>query len=112
MALVVCVVAIRDGFQEISQHLQGFIHFATINIGRNVSYHNPTSINSRPKVARQQTVEQSHLNLLVRKVECIDIYLLFIILDGKIATLIQQRSERCHSFRCSIKGCSLSPHPP
>ena len=92
--------------------MQGFIHFTTINIGRNVSYHNPTRIYSRSKVARQQTVEQSHLNLLVRKVERINIYLLFVVLDGEIATLIQQRSERCHSFRCSVKGGSLSPHSP
>ena len=67
MPLVIGVVTIWNGFQEISQHLQGFIHFTTINIGRNVSYHNPTRIYSRSKVARQQTVEQSHLNLLVRK---------------------------------------------
>ena len=110
MSLVIGVVAIWNGFQEISQHLQGFIHFTTINIGRNVSNHNPTRIYSRSKVARQQTVEQSHLNLLVRKVERINIYLLFVVLDGEIATLIQQRSERSHSFRCSVKGGSLSPH--
>ena len=56
MPLVIGVVAIWNGFQEISQHLQGFIHFTTINIGRNVSNHNPTRIYSRSKVARQQTV--------------------------------------------------------